>query len=121
MAEKTGLVRQWPGYLWRSAAAALEFERAAELRDALSSLDVLDTEPSVMDFRDEARDYVDYTASGRHIVFAVIQMRGGKVTGREIFTNEYAGSPGDALPEFLVQYYSESGRDKNGRAAKHGD
>jgi hypothetical protein len=23
MAEKTGLVRQWPGYLWRSAAAAL--------------------------------------------------------------------------------------------------
>jgi len=99
----------------RSAAAALEFERAAELRDALSSLDVLDTEPSVMDFRDEARDYVDYTASGRHIVFAVIQMRGGKVTGREIFTNEYAGSPGDALPEFLVQYYSESGRDRPAR------
>jgi excinuclease ABC subunit C len=99
----------------RSAAAGLEFERAAELRDALSSLDVLDTEPSVMDFQDEARDYVDYTASGRYIVFAVIQMRGGKVTGREIFTNEYAGSPGDALPEFLVQYYSESGRDRPAR------
>ncbi len=99
----------------RTAAADLAFERAAELRDALVSLETLDTEPSVMDFRDEARDYIDYVASGRYMVFAVMQMRGGQVTGRELFTSEYAGDSGDALPEFLIQYYSETGRERPAR------
>ena len=99
----------------KAAAAELEFERAAEFRDALASLDVLDAEPNVMDFREESRDYVSYVASGRHVVFAVMKMRGGQVTGRELYANEYAGTAAEALPEFLIQYYSESGRDRPDR------
>ncbi len=99
----------------KDSASRLEFERAAELRDALTSLDVLDAEPAVMDFREVARDYIDYVASGRHVVFAVIKMRGGQVNGRELYINEYAGTPAEALPEFLIQYYSESGRERPGR------
>jgi excinuclease ABC subunit C len=99
----------------RDAASELAFERAADLRDALTSLEVLDAEPSVMDFREEARDYIDYVASGQYVVFAVMQMRGGQVTGRELYINEYAGTPGEALPEFLIQYYSETGRERPGR------
>lgn len=99
----------------RDAATALEFERAAELRDALLSLDVLDTEPAVMDFREVSRDYIDYVASGRHVVFAVILMRGGQVSGRELYMNEYGGTPAEALPEFLIQYYSETGRERPDR------
>ena len=99
----------------KAAAADLAFERAAELRDAMHSLDSLDSEPTVMDFREEARDYVDYTASGRHLVFGVIKMRGGQVTGREIYINQYAGETGEALGEFLIQYYSETGRERPGR------
>ena len=97
------------------AAGKLEFERAADLRDALTSLDVLESEPAVMDFRDVARDYIDYVASGRHVVFAVMQMRGGQITGRELYMNEYAGTPSEALPEFLLQYYAETGRERPGR------
>ncbi len=97
------------------AAAELAFERAAELRDALRSMDAIETEPAVMDFRDEARDFVDYVASGRYVVFGVILMRGGAVTGRELYTGEYAGDAGDALPEFLMQYYSERGRNRPGK------
>lgn len=103
----------------RDAASQLEFERAAELRDALASLDVLDAEPAVMDFREISRDYIDYVASGRHVVFAVILMRGGQVSGRELYMNEYAGTPAEALPEFLIQYYSESGRERPGRLFLH--
>lgn len=99
----------------RDEASRLEFERAAELRDALVSLDVLDAEPAVMDFREVARDFVDYVASGRHVVFAVIKMRGGQVSGRELYINEYAGTPAEALPEFLMQYYSETGRERPGK------
>ena len=99
----------------KAAAANLAFERAAELRDAMHSLDALDSEPTVMDFREEARDYVDYAASGRHLVFGVIQMRGGQVTGREIYVNQYPGETSEALGEFLIQYYSETGRERPGR------
>ena len=99
----------------KAAAADLAFERAAELRDAMHSLDALDSEPAVMDFREEARDYVDYAASGRHLVFGVIQMRGGQVTGREIYVNQYPGETSEALGEFLIQYYSETGRERPGR------
>jgi len=99
----------------RDAAGKLEFERAAEFRDALTSLQVLEMEPSVMDFQDEARDYIDYVASGRHVVFAVMQMRGGQITGRELYMNEYAGTVREALPEFLLQYYAETGRERPGR------
>ena len=99
----------------RDAASEQAFERAADLRDALTSLEVLDSEPSVMDFREEARDYIDYVASGRYVVFAVMQMRGGQVTGRELYMNEYAGTAPEALPEFLLQYYAETGRERPGR------
>ena len=94
------------------AAGKLEFERAADLRDAIKSLEVLEVEPAVMDFRDAARDYIDYVASGRHVVFAVMQMRGGQISGRELYMNEYAGTPAEALPEFLLQYYAETGRER---------
>jgi len=97
------------------AAEKLEFERAADFRDALTSLEVLESEPAVMDFKIEARDYIDYVASGRHVVFAAMLMRGGQITGRELYMNEYAGTPGEALPEFLLQYYAETGRERPNR------
>lgn len=99
----------------REAAAEQAYERAADLRDALTSLEVLEAEPTVMDFREEARDYIDFVASGRYVVFAVMLMRGGQVTGRELYMNEYAGTPSEAVPEFLIQYYSETGRERPGR------
>lgn len=95
----------------QAASAALAFEKAAELRDGLAALDVLDAEPTVMDFREESRDYVGRAISGRLVVFAVMQMRGGKILGREIYVNEYAGDPAEALPEFLALYYAETGRE----------
>ena len=97
------------------AAGKLEFERAADFRDALTSLELLEAEPAVMDFKEISRDYIDYVASGRYVVFAVMQMRGGQISGRELYMNEYAGTPPEALPEFLLQYYSETGRERPGK------
>ncbi|MCG8452735.1 MAG: excinuclease ABC subunit UvrC [Spirochaetales bacterium] len=99
----------------KEESARLAFEKAAEYRDALKSLEILDAEPNVMDFKQESRDYIDYVASGRYVVFGVIQMRGGQVSGRELYVNEYAGIPSEALPEFLLQYYAETGREQPSR------
>ncbi len=98
----------------KSAAAELNFEKAAELRDALGTLDVLDAEHTVMDFNEDARDYMDYAVSGRHIVFAVLQTREGLVADRQLYFNEYAGDAGEALPEFLLQYYAKNNRPRPG-------
>jgi len=95
----------------REAAAQLEFERAGELRDALSSLEFLEAEQSVVDFKDEARDYISYVTSGRYVVFAVLNMRGGEIIDRGIYVNEYAGLAAEALTEFLIQYYAYTGRE----------
>ena len=95
----------------KKAAAELDFERAAELRNALQSLTLLEEEPIVMDFKEKSRDYIEYIASGRHIVFAVMRMRNGKILDKQLYCNEYAGEPEDVLPQFLLQYYSETSRE----------
>jgi len=95
----------------REAAAQLAFERAGEFRDALKSLEFLEAEQSIVDFKDETKDYIDYVASGRYAVFAMIKMRGGQIVDRELYVNEYAGLAAEALPEFLIQYYGQTGRE----------
>jgi excinuclease ABC subunit C len=93
----------------KEASALQEYEKAAEYRDAVRSLEIIDTEPSVMDFNEESRDYIHFKASGRYVIFSVIKMRGGRVIDRELFINEYGGSLKDVLSEFVIQYYSERG------------
>jgi len=95
----------------REAAAGLAFERAGELRDALRSLEFLGTEQNVVDFKDEAKDYIDYAASDRYAVFAVMKMRGGQIVDRELYVNEYGGLAAEAVPEFLIQYYTQTGKE----------
>jgi len=95
----------------REAAAQLAFERAGELRDALKSLELLETEQNIVDFRVESKDYIGYAASGRYLVFAVIKMRGGQIVDRELYVNEYGGLATEALTEFLIQYYAQAGRE----------
>jgi len=95
----------------REAAARLAFERAGELRDALESLEFLEAEQNVVDFKNEAKDYIDYATSGRYAVFATMKIRGGQIADRELYVNEYAGSAAEALPEFLIQYYAQTGKE----------
>jgi len=106
----TGFVKELEKKM-KEASAAQEYEKAAEYRDAVRSLEIIDTEPSVMDFNEESRDYIHYKASGRYVIFSVIKMRGGRVIDRELFTNEYGGSLTDVLSEFIIQYYSERGEE----------
>jgi excinuclease ABC subunit C len=88
-----------------AAALALRFEEAARLRDAVSAIELFAGRMSAVDFDPEARDYVAWAADGDLIVFVVFQMRGGKLTGRDLFRTRIYASEQEALAAFLMSYY----------------
>ncbi|MBB6482311.1 excinuclease ABC subunit UvrC [Spirochaeta isovalerica] len=87
------------------ASAELNFEKAAEIRDVLLAIEKLNMEQRIVDFDERSRDYIGTAYSGNDYSFAVMQMRGGRLLGRDIFRSSYAGDPEDALTEFVLQYY----------------
>ena len=88
------------------ASAALQFERAAELRDAISAIRNIGKEQEVVDFDPEVRDYVAFAHDEQLGSFIVFQMRGGRLLGRDLFRTEVYMSEEEALSQFLLQYYS---------------
>jgi excinuclease ABC subunit C len=93
----------------QKASEALEFERAARLRDSVSAVISVEEGQQVQDFEEEARDYLAVAVAGRFASFAVLQMRGGKLVGRELYANVSPQTEEELLLQFLLQYY-DAGR-----------
>ncbi|RJO69587.1 MAG: excinuclease ABC subunit UvrC [Myxococcales bacterium] len=94
--------------LMRQAAASQEFERAAKLRDQIRAVsDSL--EQQVMDLSKSVDwDVVGLYREGEAAVAAVVQVRFGRIVGREAFDVECrAVSDQAALSGFLSQYFGE--------------
>jgi excinuclease ABC subunit C len=88
------------------AAAELKFERAAQLRNAIKAIEQLSANISVVDFDSEGRDYIAWAAEGVLATFTVFSMRGGKMTGRELFRTRSAASEAESLETFAASYYA---------------
>ncbi|MBL8967828.1 MAG: excinuclease ABC subunit UvrC [Spirochaetaceae bacterium] len=89
------------------ASLALRFEEAARLRDAVQAIELFAGRASAVDFDPAARDYVAWAADGDLVVFATFQMRGGKLTGRDVYRSRLYGTEEEALESFLMGYYEE--------------
>ncbi len=89
----------------KQAAAAREYEQAGRLRDQLTAIESLSTEQKVVDFADEARDYVGLAIAGTEAQITVLQSRGGKLVGRDLFLIEDYSPAAELLTSFLAQYY----------------
>jgi excinuclease UvrABC nuclease subunit len=61
------------------AAEQLDFERAAELRDALRHLERMEEPTVVLQVEGGDRDVVGYARDGDDAVVAVLRVRGGKL------------------------------------------
>jgi excinuclease ABC subunit C len=128
----------------REAAGELKFERAAQLRNAIRASKDLSGESSVVDFDPEGRDYISWATEGVFTTFTVFSMRGGRMTGRELFRTHSAADEQESLETFAAAYYSpdrppppkiylamgnsggsggtgEPPESAGGRAAEHGD
>ncbi|MCL2230311.1 MAG: excinuclease ABC subunit UvrC [Treponema sp.] len=91
------------------AARALKFEDAAQIRNAIRAIENLaGEETSVEDLNPEDRDYIAWAAEGVLATFTVFSMRGGKMTGRDLFRTKSAADEQDSLELFITTYYDQS-------------
>ena len=88
------------------AAASLKFEDAANLRNAIQAIESLSENNSVADMDPENRDYIAWVAEGIFTTFSVLSMRGGRMTGRELFSSRSAAEEDESLDTFIAAYYS---------------
>jgi len=90
----------------QTAAAALKFEEAAGFRNAIRAIESLSESNSVADMDPESRDYIAWAEEGIFTTFSVLSMRGGHMTGRELFNSRSAAKEDESLVTFLTAYYS---------------
>ena len=92
------------------AASRLEFEKAAQIRDRMTDIDGLMQRQQVNDPAAQLdRDVIAIKQDELDAMAAVLLIRGGKMVAGETYALQGAGSddPGDALAEFMIQYYDE--------------
>lgn len=91
----------------KAAAAELNFEKAARLRDGIKALMVLHNQNIVEDFAAEDRDYIAYWREGELVSFTVLKIRHGKLLGRENFRVESLNEDDELTSEFIGAYYDD--------------
>jgi excinuclease ABC subunit C len=89
------------------AARETYFEKAAEYRDAIAAIkDLFYTNNAVVDFDTEGRDYIAFAEEGVLTTWSVFSMRGGKLTGRDLFRAKSAAGELDSIETFMLSYYN---------------
>ena len=91
----------------RAAAAALDFERAAQLRDIINGLDGLAREQRVQKVGGGERDVVGLARDGELAIAIVLKVRQGRLLGRDTVRFHDIREENDArlLSTFAARYY----------------
>ncbi len=92
------------------AAARLDFERAAELRNALKRLEEMEEPTVVVDPSGTDRDVVGFARDGDDACLAMLRFRGGRLLARDhAFVENVTEEPDEAiLAAYLVRIYLAS-------------
>jgi excinuclease ABC subunit C len=80
---KAGEVKRRVRERMATASGALDFERAAELRDILSKLEQLEEPTVVLEVEGGDRDVLGYARDGDDACVVVLRVRGGKLLARD--------------------------------------
>ena len=91
----------------KAAAAALNFEKAARLRDGLRALMVMQNQNIVEGFDSEDRDYLAWHREGELVSFTVLKIRNGKLLGRDNHRVISINEDEELLGEFMSAYYAQ--------------
>lgn len=89
-----------------SASRALNYERAALMRDFLESVRMVEEQAEHIEFTEDARDYIACFTENNISTFSVFQIRLGKLSGRYLFRTRVYGDEEDAFTEFFLHYYN---------------
>ena len=89
----------------KECAKALDFEKAAKIRDNIDAIKALHTKNSVSDFNTDSRDYIGFATEGTLVSFAVLKMREGRLVARDLYRTKSLNSDEELINEFLMAYY----------------
>ena len=105
---KTDFLREKLTLEMKAAAAALEFEKAAALRNQLMAIDQLMERQKVVYESDVSQDVIGSWATANRICIMIFTIRGGKMIGKEeyVFEEEFLEDAEGLLDDFILQYYA---------------
>ena len=113
---KVGRVRDRVAAELEERVEALDFERAATLRDTLTGLDAIERRQRALDVRGGDQDVVGVARDGDHATAVLLRIRGGKLLGREVDHFENLESEDEAAVVAAVATRFYLGRGEHGRA-----
>ncbi len=88
------------------ASKALQFERAAALRDRIQAVEALLQKQKALSVEGEDRDVLCAVPDGALVLVQALFLRGGKIVGSERFPLEGEGNDlSESLQMFVLQYY----------------
>jgi excinuclease ABC subunit C len=92
------------------ASAALDFERAAQLRDQIKGIDQIVEKQKVVNAGQIDEDVVAFARADGEACVQVFFIRGGKLVGRDYFVLEGTADEDDAkiMTSFLKQFYDQA-------------
>ncbi|MCL2805794.1 MAG: excinuclease ABC subunit UvrC [Treponema sp.] len=104
--EKSSLIIELTAKM-HEEARALQFEKAAFIRNTINAIENLQS-GFVEDLNPENRDYIAWACEGVFISITVFSMRGGKMTGRDLFRTRCAANEQETLEQFITSYYDNN-------------
>lgn len=89
-------------------SAEMEFEKAAEVRDTIESIKILNQKQIIENLHIDDRDIIGFARGIRECIMQIFFIRGGKITGREHFMLEECEGVEDKelMTQFVQQFYS---------------
>ena len=89
-------------------SAEMEFEKAAEGRDTIESIKILNQKQIIENLHIDDRDVIGFARGIRECIMQIFFIRGGKITGREHFMLEECEGVEDKelMTQFVQQFYS---------------
>ena len=91
----------------KTASEEQDFERAARIRDQVIAIEEASVEQRVMEFTEADRDYIALAPCAEELVVVVLQVRDGKLLGKEVFRIAEYSPDEEALSHFIARYYGE--------------
>ncbi|EYE88608.1 excinuclease ABC subunit C [Fervidicella metallireducens AeB] len=89
------------------ASEKLDFERAAEIRDEILSIEKISEKQKIISSALDDEDVIAYIKGDDGICIEVFFIRGGKLLGRENFYFDVDDVEEEILSQFIMQFYSD--------------
>lgn len=105
--KQDALVKKLQGQM-QEAAEALDFERAAELRDQILSIQKIQEKQKIISSALEDEDVIAFARDDRGSCVEIFFIRGGKLLGREnFFFEDIEEDEGEIISQFMTQFYAD--------------